>query len=1018
MTEDTSSSQAPPSVSGADIRTFLFADMRGYTRFTQEHGDEAASALAGRFADLVKEEVPEFEGELLELRGDEALCVFRSARQALRASVELQRRLRTGSEEQPAFPIGVGVGLDAGEAVPTHGGYRGASLNLAARLCALAKPGEILASETVIGLASRVEGLRFLEGRSAPLKGMARPVRYVVVEPEQPLPSLPPQPGAKSTRRRRQLIAGACLAVLAALAIGVAVTQRGGTSPGLPGDAVAVVASNGRASAPVDVGAGASGVATSGSVAWIANYLTDQVLKVDTSTGSTIPAAVGAGPVAVAVGDGAVWVANAGDGTVSEVSPTAVKSVVSPIYVGNGPSGIVAARHAVWVTLSLDGAVAEIDPNQGKVVATFSAGTDPTRIAYGFGMLWVTNESVGTVTPIDPTTNEAQTPIPLGGGPNALAIGAGGVFVTNSLEGTVSRIDPQSKHLAWAAQAGSDPEGVAVVGDSVWVASHGSGEISRFDAHTGAPQSPLAVGSAPLGLGALGAGAAVTTTSGPGRHRGGTLTIASGPLAPSIDPQSFLSSQPQPWQTFSMTNDGLVGFKRVPGPDGETVVANLATSLPAPTNNGHAYTFQLRRGIHYSTGQPVEASDIRYGIERAFTVNVGKHHDLNLGQQFYDDIVGAPTCATHLATCRLNHGIVVNDQTGTVTFHLRRADPNFLAKLAMPMAVAVPPQVPPDDQGARPLPATGPYMIANYDPKKGAILVRNPHFKEWSQDAEPDGYPNRIVWRVYKTGDQAALAVEHGNADFLADAVSPQRLRQITTTYTTQTHPSSALVTYYIVPAGSSRLRHDLIARQAIAYAVNRNTIINLLGGPLAAHPTCQLLPPNFPGYRPYCPYTAGTDHTHWTAPDLTTAHLLARRSKSFGKTVWVQPGEFASTYMVHLLDSLGYKARLGSPAVGALWMGWFGEDYPGADDFLGLYTNPTNTPRDLNRLLQKQLQSQYAGTLAWAAADRRFARYLWLLPVATPQVLGLGFTARRVGDYLYSPVIENNPIIDQMWVK
>src|SRR6478672_8241025 len=133
VTEDTSSSQAPPPVSGADIRTFLFADMRGYTRFTQEHGDEAASTLAGRFAELVRDTVPEFEGELLELRGDEALCVFRSARQALRAAVELQRLLRTGTEDEPAFPLGVGMGLDAGEAIPTQGGYRGASLNLAAR---------------------------------------------------------------------------------------------------------------------------------------------------------------------------------------------------------------------------------------------------------------------------------------------------------------------------------------------------------------------------------------------------------------------------------------------------------------------------------------------------------------------------------------------------------------------------------------------------------------------------------------------------------------------------------------------------------------------------------------------------------------------------------------------------------------------------------------------------------------------------------------------------------------------
>src|SRR5512140_1263060 len=105
--------------------------MRGYTRYTQERGDEAASALAGRFADLVRETVPEFEGELLELRGDEALCVFRSARQALRAAVELQRRLQSASDDEPAFPLGVGMGLDAGEAIPTEGGYRGASLNLA-----------------------------------------------------------------------------------------------------------------------------------------------------------------------------------------------------------------------------------------------------------------------------------------------------------------------------------------------------------------------------------------------------------------------------------------------------------------------------------------------------------------------------------------------------------------------------------------------------------------------------------------------------------------------------------------------------------------------------------------------------------------------------------------------------------------------------------------------------------------------------------------------------------------------
>src|SRR2546423_6331847 len=109
----------------ATVRSFLLADFRGYTRFTREHGDEAASELAARFAELVGDTAPEFGGQLLELRGDEALCVFVSARQALRAAVEIQRRLRTPDDSGWVFPLGVGMGMDAGEAVTAKGGYRG-----------------------------------------------------------------------------------------------------------------------------------------------------------------------------------------------------------------------------------------------------------------------------------------------------------------------------------------------------------------------------------------------------------------------------------------------------------------------------------------------------------------------------------------------------------------------------------------------------------------------------------------------------------------------------------------------------------------------------------------------------------------------------------------------------------------------------------------------------------------------------------------------------------------------------
>src|SRR4051812_31116402 len=102
---------------GSRLRTFLIADIRGYTRYTQAFGDVAAGSLAETFASIAERCVDQFGGHVVELRGDEVLAVFDSARQALRGAVDLQRRCR---EE---LPLGVGVGLEAGEAVPARDGF-------------------------------------------------------------------------------------------------------------------------------------------------------------------------------------------------------------------------------------------------------------------------------------------------------------------------------------------------------------------------------------------------------------------------------------------------------------------------------------------------------------------------------------------------------------------------------------------------------------------------------------------------------------------------------------------------------------------------------------------------------------------------------------------------------------------------------------------------------------------------------------------------------------------------------
>jgi class 3 adenylate cyclase/tetratricopeptide (TPR) repeat protein len=154
------------------LRTFLIADMRGYTAYTVQQGDAEAARVAAGFAAVARRAVEAREGTLLELRGDEALAVFDSARQALRAAVDLQR-LRVEVD----LPLPIGIGLDAGEAVPVEGGFRGAALNLSARLCSLAGPDEVLASETVTSLARRLDDLTYADRGAVRLKGFSEDVR-------------------------------------------------------------------------------------------------------------------------------------------------------------------------------------------------------------------------------------------------------------------------------------------------------------------------------------------------------------------------------------------------------------------------------------------------------------------------------------------------------------------------------------------------------------------------------------------------------------------------------------------------------------------------------------------------------------------------------------------------------------------------------------------------------------------------------------------------------------------------
>jgi peptide/nickel transport system substrate-binding protein len=421
--------------------------------------------------------------------------------------------------------------------------------------------------------------------------------------------------------------------------------------------------------------------------------------------------------------------------------------------------------------------------------------------------------------------------------------------------------------------------------------------------------------------------------------------------------------------------------------------------------------------------------------------------------------VGAAVCVRRPETCQLSGGIVTDPAADTVTFHLTRPDPEFLFKLAQPTAFVVPAGTPAKDVGTRPVPATGPYMIQTFVPKRTLTLVRNPRFREWSRLAQPDGYPDRIEWTLTSEGgapidENAGVdAVLRGRADFFGlgfDQPPSGRVEELTTRYTSQAHlypysgPFAMWLNTRVPPFDDPRVR------RAVSYAVDRRAVQELYPGP--AQITCQMLPPNFPGYQPYCPSTLDPDPAGaWTAPDRATATRLINQSGTSGMqvTVWSFAG-FAdvSRYFVKLLNTLGYHAQLRT--LGADSHGGFNAFYGYVADssnkaqMAAYWTQGAPSPLELTsgfrcrsfvpnngdnlnvaefcdreldsrieRAVSLQVTDPARAGAAWAAVDRQIVDQAPAIPLLVPQ--GIDLVSKKVGNYQHNP--QRGVILSQLWV-
>jgi YVTN family beta-propeller protein len=551
-----------------------------------------------------------------------------------------------------------------------------------------------------------------------------------------------PTPLQPRRGRRVPIAIGTALLLATAITIAIVELAGGESEPGLVSvaeNSVAVIDPKAsRLMADVLVGSGPTKIAFGEGAAWVINADDQTVERIDPIT-STVrqTVEVGSGPTSIAVGAGAVWVANGLDGTVSRIDPH-TNTVVQKIHVGNGPSGIAVGEGSVWVVNRDDHRLCWIHPRSGKVMGTLDAGTDPMDVAVGARAVWVTNESTGKVIKVDPRSTRILDTVNVGRGPTVVTAGAGAIWVANAQDGTVSRIDPSADVVTHTTPVGGGPAGLSVGLGSVWVTSEFGQSVSRIDPETSVVSRSIRIDGRPTGLVASPAGVFVAIRPSGGAHRGGTFTgLVQGWSVDSIDPATSFDTVMS--GLLSLAYDGLTSFKRIGGSEGTQLVPDLATSLPQPTNGGRSYTFRLRHGIRYSTGQPVRPEDFRRALERTFELR-------GPGAHFYGKIRGAEACWGNTARCDLSEGIVVDAQARTVTFRLTEPDPELPYKLALSNAVAVPRSATGRGVDRHPLPGTGPYVIAGYVPGRQLRFVRNPHFRVWSTAARPSGYPDELVF--------------------------------------------------------------------------------------------------------------------------------------------------------------------------------------------------------------------------------------------------------------------------------
>jgi len=430
-----------------------------------------------------------------------------------------------------------------------------------------------------------------------------------------------------------------------------------------------------------------------------------------------------------------------------------------------------------------------------------------------------------------------------------------------------------------------------------------------------------------LGLASCGGGS--------GGKEGGTLTGSYASFPDYLDPA--LSYTQEGWTAMYDTYIPLLTYKRANGEEGSEIVPGLAESMPKISNDGKTYELTLQKGLKYSDGTQIKASDFKSSIERLFKIN-------SPGFFFYESIVGAEKFAeTKKGGIP---GIKSDDATGKITIELTDPRGTFTNELGMLFAAPLPAGTPTKNLTNDPPPATGPYVIAKSEPGRGWSYERNPYWAKANGpkiDAVGDGHFDKVRINVVRNDATQVNEIETDKTMWMQTLVPADQRERIINEYEgTQFRVDHPINVYYFWMNNERAPFDDLKVRQAVNYAIDSAALERIYAGSLsAAH---QILPEGMPGHEEINLYPH----------DMAKAKQLFKEANPSDTdiTVWTDdesPNNDAGAYLQDVLNQLGFNAKLktlnadnyftiigneATPDLDIGWTDWY-EDYPNPNNFV-----------------------------------------------------------------------------------